>query len=433
MITNHPLPLKNSRLRLWILPPLLVCLTSAAPAQMEDASEPRGSLAGQRAIEELKRAQRDEDYNLRYGHIGFRTEATLGAGYTDNVFLSPGNRRDDFIVHPEVKLTAFVPLTELNTIRLGLGMGYEWFANNHALNSDAPLINPDSELVFNLFVKDFRIRFHDRFSYQQTLVFNDQPVNQTRIYNFTNVTQFERLDNFVGATVDWDLNKVLLTAGFDHENFNAMTDQFRYLNRNAEWFQAAASYLLGDRRKIGIESAATLNNFDREVILNDNWRARFGPFVDWKLPEAMTLHAGGGYDLARFDAAARNSDYDTWYGYARLEQELRWFTHSLSVGRETLMGDNANNLRIHYVRYAILTQTLRNFDLEGSFTVEFSKESGGAYYEKFVHYVPAIRVGYRFHKYWRADAGYEFFYNDSDTRDRSFHRNRLNLGVTFQF
>jgi hypothetical protein len=344
------------------------------------------------------------------------------------------NRLDDFILRPEVTLGASVPLTELNTLKLSLGVGYEWFAKNQSLNGDAPLVSPDSELMFTMFVKDFRIRLHDQFSYQQTLVFNDQPVNQTRIYNFTNVSRFDRLDNYVGPTVDWDLNKVILTLGYDHENFVSTTEQFKYLSRASEWFTGAATYLLGEQRKIGLEAKASDNNYDNETVLNNHWRARVGPFAEVKLPEGMLLRAGAGYDLARFDSqAAPGSDYDTWYGYATLRQELRWFTHSLSGGRETVIGDNANNLTINYARYSISSEVFKNVDVEGQLSADFSKEFGGSYFENYIQYVSALRAGYQFHKYWRADLGYEYFWNDSETPQRSFHRNRVSLDVTFRF
>src|SRR5439155_10397540 len=132
----------------------------------------RGSLAGEEAAQALKRSISAEDYNLKYGPVRFQTEATLAAGYTDNVFYSEKNRRNDFLLNPEVDLNALWPITELNTLRLSLGIGYEWYLNNTVLNSDVPLINPDSELVFNLFVGDFRIKLHEKVSYQQSLFFN---------------------------------------------------------------------------------------------------------------------------------------------------------------------------------------------------------------------------------------------------------------------
>src|SRR6266850_1131496 len=399
-----------------------------------NSQEPRGSLAGERAAQELKQSLTNEPYNMHWGPVRFRTEARLGAVYTDNVLLSAVNKRDDFIINPEVKLAAALPVGELNMLQLSLGVGYEWFAKNHSLNGDLPLVSPGSELAFNIFVGDFRIKLHEKFSYQQTLVFNEQAGDQPRLFNFTDVGRFDRLNNFAGAKVDWDLNKIIISVGYDHENFISETEPFKYLDRASEWFTADMNYLLGEHAKAGLEGRFALHDYDQETILNDNWRGRGGPFMEFRLPQGATFRAGGGYDVARFDSAALpGNDYDSWYAYGRISQELKWFTHSVTAGRETLLGDNANNLRTTYVQYSIASDAIKNIELEGHFSVNFSREFGGTFEEDFTHYLAGVRVGYPFHKYLRADLAYELFLKDSDTPDRSFHRNRVSLDVTFRF
>src|SRR5207237_10696677 len=133
-----------------------------------------------------------------------------------------------------------------------------------------------------------------------------------------------------------------------------------------------------------------------------------------KLPAAMILPTGGGYDAARFDrTASSGNDYDNWYAYGKISQELKWFVHSLAAGHETLLGDNANNLRTTYVRYSISSDAIKNLELEGHFSVNFSKEFGGVFFEEFTHYLTGVRVGYPFHKYFRVDLAYEFFIKHS--------------------
>ena len=289
-------------------------------------------------------------------------------------------------------------------------------------------------MVFNIFAGDFRFRLHDKFSYQQTLAFNDQSADQTRIYNFNDVGRFDRFDNFVGPRVDWDLNKVILSVSYDHENFVSTTEQFKYLDRASEWFTGTFNYLLGKQTKVGLETQAGLHNYDYQTIMQDNWRDRVGPFAEMRLPEGLFLRAGGGYDMARFDRAAiPENDYDNWYAYAKLGQELRWLSHALSAGRETVIGDNANNLRNTYVRYSVSSEAIKDLFLEGNLAANFSKEFGGEFYEQFIQYVAGFSVGYQFHKYWRANLGYEIFFKDSDTPQRSFHRNLVSLDVTFKF
>src|SRR6266850_1719088 len=133
--------------------------------------QPRESLAGESAAQTLKRSIEAEEYNLRYGPVRLKTGASVGVSYTDNVFYSH-DPKEDFLVNPEITLAALWQMTDLNALRLSLGIAYEWYLKNQALNGDTPLINPGSELAFNLFIGDFRIRLHERFSYQESLFFN---------------------------------------------------------------------------------------------------------------------------------------------------------------------------------------------------------------------------------------------------------------------
>jgi len=153
-----------------------------------------------------------------------------------------------------------------------------------------------------------------------------------------------------------------------------------------------------------------------------------------RLPAGIILRAGGGYEIARYDSsAAPGNDYDHWYAYGKISQELKWLTHSVSVGQGTLLGDNANNLRTTYLQYAISSDGIKNFELEGNFTVNFSKEFGGSYFEEFTQYVTGARIGWLFHKYFRAGVAYQLFLKNSDTPGLSFCQNLVSVDMTFRF
>ena len=211
------------------------------------------------------------------------------------------------------------------------------------------MVNPDSELLFNVFAGNFHIRMRETFSYQETLFINTTPNGQDLLFNFNNVGTFSRWDNLVGFNTDWDLDKFIISAGYDHEDFVSTTASFDYLTRSSELFAASAAYLVGDQAKVGLESRVGLHYYNSEAVLDDHWQTRVGPFVEVALPEKAKLRVGGGYDTAQYDAAGAGSDFSTYYLYGQVSQETRFFTHSLSAGREHLLGDNANNLET-YVR-----------------------------------------------------------------------------------
>jgi len=104
------------------------------------------------------------------------------------------------------------------------------------------------------------------------------------------------------------------------------------------------------------------------------------------------------------------------------------------AGRETMLGDNANNLRSTYVRYSISSDTLiQHVDTEAHFFCQFfAANSAAAFREYFVDYVAGLQVGYQFQKYCRADVGYEIFVKDSETALARFSTgNRVTVDVTF--
>jgi hypothetical protein len=402
---------------------------------MQGEAQDRESLAGESAAQALKRSAlaQSQQYNLHYGPLDLQVGAALRFGYTDNVYYSATNVVHDFLVIPEVTLGGFVQVSELNTLRFSVGLGYEYYFDNTQLNTDAPMVNPDSDLVFNLFVGNFHIRLRERFTYQQTLFFNTTPSGQDLLFNLNNVGVFTRWDNLVGFNADWDLDKVIVSAGYNHEDFVSSTAEFEYLNRASEWLTASVAYLLGDQVQTGVESQGSWHSYTSQVTLNDHWQVRAGPFVDLKLPEGLSLRVGGGYDTAQYQPVAASSDFETYYAYGRVTQETRFFTHSLSAGHEDLLGDNANNLETTYVRYSIASPVVAHVELGANASVHFDKEFGGTYAENFTYYLVGFTAAYQFHKNWRTDLSYEFLLNNSNLPDRSYNRSRVTVGVAYTF
>jgi hypothetical protein len=404
-------------------------------AEATSHAQMRESLTGESAAQALKKSILAEPYDLQYGPVRANVGASLGVNYTDNVFYSE-QRKDDVMIRPEVTLDALWPITEINALRLSLGVSYEWYQLNPSLNAKAPLINPGTELVFNVFVGDCLIRLHEAFSYQESVFFNSFSGPQP-FYNLHNVGTFARLDNKIGADVTWDVGKVVLNASYDHENFKSYTAKYDYLDRQSEWFGASAGYFLGDHLQSGVEGRVSLHNYDQETTLNDNWRGRVGPFVEATLLEGVKLRTGGGYDWARYDAAGSgSSDYDSYYAYARLSQQTRLFTHSVEGGHETLLGDgNANNIRITYMRYSIESPIVEHVDLGAHFSVNYAEEYGGpsGYDERFTYYEAGFKGGWQFHRNWRAELGYQYLLKNSDLAGSDFQRNMVTVAVVWKF
>jgi hypothetical protein len=399
-------------------------------------AQSQAPMSGENAAQLLQKenASEAQQYNQHYGPVLVKTSAGLGVHFTDNVFWSYYPKQD-VMVEPQADLDALWPITKLNALRLSLGLSYQWYLENSSLNSDAPLVNPGSELAWDLFVGDFHIRLHEGFSYQQSLFFNSFAGGNEPFYNFNDVGTFSRLDNQTGFDVTWTLDKEIFTVGYNHENFISKSAAFDYLDRASEWFTGSAGYFLGDHFQAGLEARGSLHNYDQQTVLNDNSRARVGPFVEASGWKDVTVRAGSGFDTAQYGAAASGSDYSSYYAYGRISQDTRLFSHSLEVGRELLLGDNANNMKTIYARYSISSPIVRHVDLGANASVNVAEEFGGpaGFDEKFTYYGFGVRAEYQFRKHWWTDLAYEFYLKESDLPLRDFHRNEVSWDVVWSF
>src|SRR5207247_373018 len=201
-------------------------LVATAGGYAQDAVRP--SLAGQEASDAREQYVSRIPYDLLLGPVRFRVGATVGVEYNDNINyaddgtavipnpIGPGfitirsNSQDDVIVTPNLTLDAIWPVTQLNTLRLDLGVGYAFYLDHSKNDTDYILVAPKSQIALDIFVSDFRINIHDRMQLQQ------DPIQEGAL---SNVVNYGRFENTAGLSVLWDLNKLLLQVGYDHYNF----------------------------------------------------------------------------------------------------------------------------------------------------------------------------------------------------------------------
>src|SRR5216684_2888157 len=268
---------------------LISMLILSASVQAQDAVRP--SLAGQAAADAREQDVSRIPYNLLLGPVRFRVGASVSAEYNDNVTYADTNTRDDFIITPNLSLDMIWPVTQLNTLRLDLGIGYAFYLDHSKNDTDYILVAPKSQIAFDIFVSDFRINIHDRMLLQQ------DPIQEGAL---SNVVNYGRFENTAGLSVLWDLNKLLLQVGYDHYNFVSTTNRFDYLNRNSEIVQGSAAFIVNPTITVGAEGNAVFTRYDQS-ILNDNKDYSVGGFVELALTNNLKVRAAGGYQWIDFD------------------------------------------------------------------------------------------------------------------------------------
>jgi len=407
----------------------LLCSASALFAQ--DAIRP--SLAGEAAAEARRQDVDRIPYNLLLGPIRFRVSATVGVEYNSNINYAEVNEQDDVIIMPNVTIDAIWPMTQLNTLRLDLGIGYRFYLDHSENNTNAILLAPNSQIAFDIFVGDFRINIHDRMSLQQ------DPIAQGAL---SNVADYGRFENTAGISVLWDLNQALVSFGYDHYNFVSITDQFDYLNRNSEIVFASIDFLLSPTIGIGPEANAVWTNYDK-MVLNDNEDYSVGGFIEAQITSNLRVRAAGGYQWIDFDR-----DFVDFFGFmARDRGELSDYyvnglighrinsaiRQTLAAGHEAQLGVNSNYISLNYVRHTLTLNVIRGTLLSTEFFFEDADESGGFIDEEFQRWGAAVALGYQLTPHITLGLRYQFTQKDSDVPLRDYDQHRVSLDGTYSF
>src|SRR5438309_2685713 len=264
-------------------------LVATAGVYAQDAVRP--SLAGQEASDARQEDVSRIPYNLLLGPVRLRVGASVEAEYNDNITYAEVNTKDDFIITPNLTIDAIWPVTQLNTLRLDLGVGYAFYLDHSNYDTNGILIAPKSQIAFDIFVSDFRINIHDRLQLQQ------DPIQEGAL---SNVAKYGRFENTAGISVLWDLNKLLFQVGYDHYNFVSTTSAFDYLDRNSEIVQGSAAFIVTPTITIGAEGNAVFTRYD-QTGLNNNEDYSAGGFVEAKLTNNLRVRAAAGYQWIDFD------------------------------------------------------------------------------------------------------------------------------------
>jgi hypothetical protein len=422
----------------------LSMLIAIAGVHAQDAVRP--SLAGQEASDAREQDVSRIPYNLLLGPVRFRVGASVGVEYNDNVTYAETNTQDDVIVTPNLSLDAIWPITQLNTLRLDLGIGYSFYLDHSQYNTDSILIAPKSQISFDIFVSDFRINIHDRMQLQQ------DPIQEGAL---SNVVDYGRFENTAGLSVLWDLNKVLLQLGYDHYNFVSTTSAFDYLDRNAEIVSGSAAFVVTPTITVGAEGNAVFTRYD-QTVLNDNEDYSVGAFIETELTNNLKVRAAGGYQWIDFDhnfvtfpfgpfvfIVPDHKNLEDYYVNGLIAHRINaTISQTLSAGHENQLGVNSNYITLNYVRHTLSWNLIRNTLLSTEFFFEDARESGGfagfaggqlGTPEHFQRLGGAITLGYQLTPHVTLGARYQGTTKDSNLLLRDYNQNRISVDGTYSF
>lgn len=388
----------------------------------------RASLAGQDAAEARKRALANQRFNLKLGPVSLRFNTSAAIEATDNIRASENHPQADLGLRGQVNTFALWRVTERNSLTLGLGLGYVKYLR--ATEYDSVYVTPDTDVSFDIYAGDFLINLHDRFDYTQDVT-SDPTVSGTG--------SLSRFDNTAGIKVLWDLNKALLSFGYDHRNSIATEQRYQYLTHSAELVSLSAGFQLNPTLQAGLEVSGGLLDYDHGLI-QDNQHVAVGPFLNGQLTEYTSFQLGAGYVLyfldelvwpGPFTNAATTLDAVYFSGALR-QQAGQLLSHSLRFSRSVQSGIASQLLDLWRVEHWAAWHLLRKTGLTTTLSYEHGRQPGPRG-ETLDRYGGGISFARTLTRQATARLSYQTYYKTSDQPNRGYLQNRLVLDLTYAF
>jgi hypothetical protein len=391
------------------------------------------SLASAEAAEARRKAAATLGYyNLKLGPTAWNFDAGTAVIYNDNINYASQNPEGDVVFRPELETHVLWPVSAVNSLTLTLGAGYSAYVRHSEL--DRLFLVPGSETSFDIYSGDFWINLHDRFSITDN-AFQDP--------TYAGTGDYQRLENTVGVAATWDLNKIILKAGYDHLNYSALSGpSLRVRDEQSELLTMSGSYALRPEVRLGLELSGGLTSYSywdtttstTMTLQGDGRQWSAGPFAEVRLSENMRFRLGVGYTA--FEPESKNSlggRVDGPYGRVALAHRVnKYLDYALSGGREITFNSYSGIVDLYQLEWQANWHILRKVTVGTSFSYQHGNEAAYGV-ETFDWFSPRISLSRPLTRKLTADFGYRYFQRGSTLAANRYTANVVSLNLTYQF
>jgi hypothetical protein len=386
----------------------------------------RESIAGEGAADALQQSQDNQPYNLQLGPVNIRADASVTSEFNDNITISKDGREADAIIQPSAGLTGSWKVTDLNTLTFSLGVSYQAYADHSQY--DTFLVSPGSQLEFNLFVGDVKLKFYEQFSYQE------DPV---AVGQLSDLGEFNRFTNVAGVRADWDLGDMIISADFNHTNFWVFSEPYQYLSYEADTLSPVFTFKVSPTIDAGLMTSFSDVRYSQDVQ-PDQDSASGGPYVTANLTSNISLTAEAGYYYARYNSGALNGDSTTSNGtyYANLAINHRIndvLKESFTAGRETILGVNTDYTERIFANYNMNWAATSFLTVGANLWWENLDDSPGPYHEEDNRYGIGLALTYQLMDHLTSTLSYSFVLKDADPSYYSYYQDVVSVGLSYHF
>jgi len=385
----------------------------------------RQSLTGQTMSAERQRDLQEKPYTVRWGDFQLLTGASLAGEWNDNVNLSHTDPQQDFIITPMVNLGAFWPVTEMNSLSFSLGIGYATYLEHNQY--DYAVITPGSQLAWDFLIKDFRINFHDWFSYQE---------DPTIYGGVSSTARFGGFYNTLGVLTTWDLHDVVLSLGYDHFNFISSSSTYDYLTRASDFFVARASFHVHPSATVALEASGGPTTY-RQPILSPNIMYSFGAFADWKATEHIRLQPRAGfyqYFFSNEGLSGAGTEQNGYYFSLKLIHDLKWnIDYTLEGGHESFLGNQSALTEQWYAALGVNWRMIKNISMSTGLRYENATQVG-QFADNYERVFASLRLSCPIKPKLTTSLEYRYWLkNDEVSVNNDYEQNRVVLQIAYHF
>ncbi len=413
----------------WVsraLPLVLFLLILGVQEKVSAQGIERESLAGESAEMANKGSDTNQPYNLQVGPVTLRTDASVSTSYNDNISIAHTGRQGDAIIIPALGLHALWQATDLNALTLDLGVGYQWYTTHSSFSS--VYVTPNSAAQFNIYTGDFKINLHDQFSYSS---------NPILVGQLSNINQFPVFDNTAGFNVDWDLNDIIVSLGYDHQNQWVYGSSYNYLTYQTDTVTPKITFEVSKTIDAGLVVALSSMRYNQNV-LNNNTSIQAGPFVKAQLTENLAVDAQLGGDFANYNTGgSSNSTQSSLAGvYASAGVSHRIndiFSETFTAGRQFIPGVNSNYTQRIYANYGFNWQATNYFTVGTNLWWENLADSSGAYGQNANRYGTGLSLAYNITDRSNLGLSYDYVLKDANQSAYSYSQNVVTLKYLYRF
>jgi len=402
-------------------------LLAASPAPAQEAL--RNSLAGEVAAAARQIQLESLPYTFKSGDFRLLVVPSLSLDWNDNINSSKTDPEQDFILSPLVQLNASYPITRNNLLSLNVGAGYDKYFDHDQYSTWR--LQSGTELSFDIFVKDFWFNLHDRANYVQDA--SQQPA-------LSGTAAYATLNNTAGLSVTWDLNRVTLSAGYDHQNVISPTpQQYESQDGTTEMVFARAGFQMYPGVTTGIEGTGSFTTYD-QMVLNDNNSYSAGVYADWQPDKYFRVQPRFGYTIFQFQHTSqtiRTSDLNSWYADLNITHQITdAISYTLDAGHEVQTGIQSDAIEDYYVRPGIHWDIIKNVNLNTSFSYEHGNQGqgnvAGNLTETFDWLGVSVGASYSIIKKLSLGLNYRLTLRSSNVANNEYTQNFVGLTLTYQ-